>query len=97
MGRVNARKRKAKAQVVVAATEKARGTKITLKIPPKSRKVPAPLDHNQEEEELDNHAGQSGLHIGREDSEGGSGEESEEVELGKGVEGKQTPRHVKSN
>lgn len=97
MGRVNARKRKTKAQIVVAATEKARGTKITLKIPPKSRKVPAPLDHNQEEEELDNNAGQSGLHIGREDSEGGSGEESEEVELGKGVEGKQTPRHVKSN
>lgn len=37
MGRVNAKKRKAKAQVVVAATEKAWGkpAKITLKIQPK--------------------------------------------------------------
>lgn len=41
MGRVNARKRKAKAKVVVAATEKAHGKpgKITLKIQPKGSKV----------------------------------------------------------
>lgn len=40
MGRVNARKRKAKAKVVVAATEKAHGKpgKITLKIQQKSSK-----------------------------------------------------------